>query len=117
MSALGDYRSLQTAQSSQLGKECCCFNKLIEPEICMNATSTFFGINQPCLVCVYRYLQYSVLPNIFTWSLFIHPVFQQCDQIMCPLFLVMSRDVHLLVLDYPCVTGRTLRLVHNENRL
>lgn len=52
MSALEDYESLQMAQSQQFGEECCSFNKLLEPEIHMNATSTFFRTNEPCPVCV-----------------------------------------------------------------
>lgn len=52
MSALEAYKNLQKAQSQQLGKERCSFNKLLEPEICMNASSTFFKTKQPCSVCV-----------------------------------------------------------------
>lgn len=51
MSALEAYKNLQKAQSQQLGKECCSLNKLLEPEIRMNATSTF-KTKQPCSVCV-----------------------------------------------------------------
>lgn len=52
MSALEAYKNLRKAQSQQFGKECCSFNKLLEPDTRMNATSTFLETKQPCSVCV-----------------------------------------------------------------
>lgn len=78
MSALEAYKKLQKAQSQQLGKECCSFNKLLELEICMNATPTFFKTKQPCSVCVEIFTVFCAA-MFFTCSLFICSVFQQCD--------------------------------------
>lgn len=74
MCALEAYKNLQKAQSQQLGKECCSFNKLLEPEISMNATSAF-KTKQPCSVCVELF-------TVLCAAVFLHVLcmfFQQCD--------------------------------------
>lgn len=68
MSALEAYKKLQKAQSQQLGKECCSFNKLLELEIHMNATPTFFKTKQPCSVCVEIF-------TVFCAAMFLHVLY------------------------------------------
>ena len=81
MSALEAYKNLQKAQSQQLGKECCSFHNHPEPEIRMNATSTFLKTEQSCSVCIYSILCCRRFLRVF---LFICSVFQQCDHDVHP---------------------------------
>lgn len=93
MSALEAYEKLQKAQSQQLGKECCCFNKLLEPEICMNATSNF---KQPCSVCVEIFTVFCAA--ICFYMFFIYTFSFSAMGVQCPSLLVRSREEHKFII-------------------